>query len=318
MKRKLLDYLVCPNCKGKLKIDNVQVAEGTEIIEGELKCDCGCIFPIKSGVPRMFYKTSEGVKKTAVVFSKEWNLFAYEDPQDDTWPGFDSEKRISTFMTAFNIKPKDLKGKVILDAGCGNGRLSFILTKFGAEVIAIDISSSVENAFKAYKHNKLHYVQGDLMQIPFDNSSFDYVWCVGVLHHTPDPKKSFDSVALLVKKGGKLYVWVCTFPDTLKINLVYKFRRILVKYPILIQKIFGVFYVLVTSFADSLKGKSFSKRLIRQHMRMYYDFTVPYYSFHTQEEINNWFKENFFKDINVPIKDYTDSYCGTGTRGIRK
>lgn len=318
MKRKLLDYLVCPNCKGKLKIDNVQTTEGAEIIDGQLKCDCGCVFPIKSGVPRMFYKTSEGVKKTAVVFSKEWNLFDYEDPQDDTWSDFNTDKRISRFMTAFNIKPEDLKGKVVLDAGCGNGKLSFDLTKFGAEVIAIDISSGVENAFKAYKHDRLHYVQGDLMQIPFGNSLFDYVWSVGVLHHTPDPKKSFDSIAPLVKKDGELYIWVCIFPDTLRLKLVYKFRRILIKYPLLIQKIFGIFYVLWTAFVDSLKGKRFSKRLIRQQTRMYYDFIVPYFSFHTQDEINNWFKENGFKDINVPIKDYTVSYWGTGTRGIRK
>ena len=43
---------------------------------------------------------------------------------------------------------------------------------------------------------------------PFKNGYFDVVWCSGVLHHTPDPKEAFQSIARKVKTGGRLFVSV--------------------------------------------------------------------------------------------------------------
>jgi len=319
MKKHLLKYLACPKCKGKLTISEIKKQKDAEIIHGKLRCNCGLIFPIKNGIPRMFYKTAQGVKKSSKAFSNEWNEFNYYDEEDDTWPGLNDKKRLERFMTAFNIKPEDLKGKIILDAGCGNARLSYNLSKLGAEVIAIDLSNSVDKAYHAYYNPNLHYIQGDLMNIPFLERKFDLIWSAGVLHHTPNTKKAFDNLVPRVKKNGKLYIWVYGWDpnsSNYRGKLIWNLWEILMKCPSFLQKSFGNFYVLVSIVFEFLKGGFPSKRFIMQRKRLYYDFLVPYMYHHSQDEVDCWFKEYNFANIVRPIEDYK-TFCGFGTCGQR-
>ena len=53
----------------------------------------------------------------------------------------------------------------------------------------------------------VHIVQADIFVLPF-KKVFDYAFSVGVLHHTPDPKKAFLSLAGKVKKGGAISAWI--------------------------------------------------------------------------------------------------------------
>ena len=43
---------------------------------------------------------------------------------------------------------------------------------------------------------------------PLEPASFDLVYCIGVIQHTPDPERAFDSLSRLVKPGGQLAVWI--------------------------------------------------------------------------------------------------------------
>ena len=56
----------------------------------------------------------------------------------------------------------------------------------------------------------LFLFQGDIFNIPFKDKSFDLVFCLGVIQHTPDPSAAFISLASKVKKGGFLYIDVYT------------------------------------------------------------------------------------------------------------
>jgi len=320
MKKELLNYLVCPKCKKQLKIETIDKSEGNEIIEGTLKCDCGCKYPIILGLPRMFYNTVEGVHKSSNAFSRQWNIYDYKDEKEETWMSFSEEKRLKRVMTAFNIKPEDLKGKVILDAGCGNGRLSFSLSKLGCEVVAMDISSGVEHASRIYKNDKLHYVKGDLMELPLKSESFDYVWCSGVLHHTPSTKKSFDNLVPVVKKNGILYIWVYGWhPNKRPLFCTVKWGlgKIMKNSPNFFKDLV-CFFCMAGIFHQVLKGKHrINPTLIRQRRRIFNDSIVPYSHHQSPSEVKNWFKEHSFKNIEMPIEDFK-VLCGYGIRGIRK
>ena len=75
-------------------------------------------------------------------------------------------------------------------------------------MIGIDLGDGVESAFALTKSlPNVHIVQCDIFKLPFKRA-FDYAFSVGVLHHTPDPKKAFMSLASKVKKGGHISAWV--------------------------------------------------------------------------------------------------------------
>jgi SAM-dependent methyltransferase len=55
-------------------------------------------------------------------------------------------------------------------------------------------------------HPNLNVVQGDIYNLPFQEGFFDFVFCFGVLQHTPNVKKAFMSLPPQLKKGGHLAV----------------------------------------------------------------------------------------------------------------
>lgn len=101
------------------------------------------------------------------------------------------------------------KDKLVLEAGCGKGRHTLLAASWGArEVIGIDLSAAVETAFAATREmENVHIVQADIYRLPLARV-FDYAFSVGVLHHLPDPRAGFQSLAAAVKEGGHVSAWV--------------------------------------------------------------------------------------------------------------
>ena len=102
---------------------------------------------------------------------------------------------------------EELKGKLILDAGCGMGRFMEIALKYGGTVIGVDMSLAIEAAYQnLHKHSNAHFIQADIFQLPFKEGSFDFIYSLGVLHHTPDTRGAFAQLPPLLKPGGKIPV----------------------------------------------------------------------------------------------------------------
>jgi uncharacterized protein YbaR (Trm112 family) len=81
LKEKLLTYLVCPSCAGKLSLSVKETQDG-EIITGELGCDsCSRMFPILRGVPRFsdLETVASDKQETAENFGWQWTHFTQED-----------------------------------------------------------------------------------------------------------------------------------------------------------------------------------------------------------------------------------------------
>jgi hypothetical protein len=55
---------------------------------------------------------------------------------------------------------------------------------------------------------RLHCVQASLYELPFRDGQFDYVYCIGVIQHTLDPKKSVESLLDKVAVGGSVGLWI--------------------------------------------------------------------------------------------------------------
>jgi 2-polyprenyl-3-methyl-5-hydroxy-6-metoxy-1,4-benzoquinol methylase/uncharacterized protein YbaR (Trm112 family) len=229
MQKRLLDWLVCPAC-GEPPQLRVFEEESGEILDAALACSCGLIYPVIDGIPRMirtareeypeFYarhglgSPSTGGERpedprSARSFRLQWTLY---QEGDHTWFKDDAGLRKRELLDNLDTTPGELAGKVLLDAGCGNGELTRAIAGYGVEIVAMDFSRSVERARQRLFQkspslsHRVHYLQGNVLELPLRQRSFDLVHSSGVLHHTPSTERAFRSVSQAAKPGGKLYV----------------------------------------------------------------------------------------------------------------
>jgi len=173
-----------------------------EIIKGKLTCDaCAAVFVITGGIPR-FAKLDEiesDKRDTATNFGWQWQHFTQEDTRY-------AEQFLGWI---YPVTPEFFRDKVILEGGCGKGRHTQLAVQWGArDVIGVDLSAAVETAYRAtLEFDNVHIVQADIFQLPLKRS-FDFAFSVGVLHHLPDPRGGFKSLASKVKAGGSVAAWI--------------------------------------------------------------------------------------------------------------
>ncbi len=200
MKPRLTSLLVCPKCQSSLECRADEERQG-EIVTGTLLCSgCGAAFPILRGVPRFVASAiSDEQRHTAEAFGWEWQRF----------PELDAPEEEQFLDWIYPIGKDYFVGKTVLDAGCGMGRWAAQAARFGAaEVIAADISAAVEAAQKkAEQIPNMHVVQADIYRLPF-GKPFDFAYCIGVLHHLPDPEAGFHSLVRHLAPGGAIHGWV--------------------------------------------------------------------------------------------------------------
>lgn len=210
MKLYLLAFLACPECGKDVRYDRLKdyPREDEEIETGSLHCvSCKHEYPIVDGVPRMFPggEHSERVKRTRQSFGWEW----------ERYPGDSRELDRDVFLEETQIPLDGWTDSVVLDGGCGMGRYAKVALALGADVIAFDLSDAVLRLIPTARRNRhLHLVQGDLLKPPFKPGVFDIVYSQGVIHHTADTRKAFDSLSTLVKVSGLLSVWVYGTPGS--------------------------------------------------------------------------------------------------------
>jgi SAM-dependent methyltransferase len=202
MKQRLVTYLRCPHCHTAVSLENVRNTEGEDIMEGELVCSSqGHRFSITRGIPRFANLSQVEAEKAATAsrFGWSWTHFSHSN-----------ERYTEQFLAWIDpVKQDFFKDKIVLEGGCGKGRHSRLAGSWGAtDVIGVDLSSAVETAFEWTRDQpNVHIIQADIYHLPLARV-FDYAFSVGVLHHLPDPRAGFLSVAAKVKPQGHISAWV--------------------------------------------------------------------------------------------------------------
>jgi ubiquinone/menaquinone biosynthesis C-methylase UbiE len=107
---------------------------------------------------------------------------------------------------AFNLLG-DVRNKLVLEYGCGNGENTLLLAKRGARVKALDISEDlIRIAEKRLKQNNVHgdveFIVGSAHDLPLPDESVDVVFGMAILHHL-DLSLSSREVYRVLRKGGK-------------------------------------------------------------------------------------------------------------------
>jgi len=198
MHEAFLKYLACPKCSGNISLDAINEETDDRIKSGSLVCKtCKMTYPIKNYIPRFVPE-----KNYADNFGYQWNL--YTETQYDTSLKLPMSE--SRFYKTTNW-PNRLDGELILEAGCGAGRFTEIALATNATVISFDYSSAVDANYKMNGNNpNLLILQADIFTPPIKAGIFDKVYCMGVIQHTPDPKKAFMTLPKFLKRGGKIAI----------------------------------------------------------------------------------------------------------------
>jgi SAM-dependent methyltransferase len=119
------------------------------------------------------------------------------------------EEDEATFEVKTEISARSLAERLVLDAGCGGARYARLLGNYKSRVVGIDLSAAViKAATLCTRFPNIFILQADLLELPLPESSFDLVYSIRVLHHTPDRRTAFREVAGRVKPGGYLAVWL--------------------------------------------------------------------------------------------------------------
>lgn len=141
----------------------------------------------------------ESQDRTKSAYTLQWNRFRIIRPEED----------LATFRNRTGLDRQDLAGALVLDAGCGMGRYLKVVAEQGARVVGLDLSWALLAARETTSDLPgVSLARGDLLRPPLVEGSFDQIYSLGVLDHTPDPRRAFLALAPLLKPGGRIAIWV--------------------------------------------------------------------------------------------------------------
>ena len=119
--------------------------------------------------------------------------------------------RRNGFNAAEDLQQHLVDRRRILDAGCGNGRVTALLRTLAhpaAEVFGIDLVSADVAAKNLSEYRGITVRQADLLGNLEGLGSFDFIYCQEVLHHTANPQQAFRNLCALLDADGEIAIYV--------------------------------------------------------------------------------------------------------------
>ena len=281
-----------------------------EVITGVLKSS-RYTYKIKNGIPR--FVDDEGYSDN---FGWQWNKWARVQFEDENVGRPMSGHTTNMFKKITELDEQKICGKSVLDIGCGPGRFVDTAISLGAGlVVAVDYSTAIDAAKNNFKTtDSILFIQGDALNLPLKNGIFDFIYSIGVLHHTPSPQQGIGEAYRLVKDGGEVAVAVYKkggyydYPSVQFWRRTFKLLWPLFGHypPYIYSQVFGRMNHFLRkvcrplSLVTRLFFPSVTLPDIRWSVLDTFDSVTPsYQSAHTVFEIYEWFRNEGFKNIRV-------------------
>jgi SAM-dependent methyltransferase len=300
----ILPLLACPKCGG-----------GLSPSESDLTCTaCRARHPVIRSVPRFV-----ALENYAANFGFQWNRFSGTQLDSRTGVAISRDR----FIGESGWTERELRGKLVLDIGCGAGRFAEVALSLGANVVALDYSAAVDACLSNLGASpRLAVVQGDIYSLPFKPGAFDFIYCFGVLQHTPEPQRAFAAIPRFLKAGGRLAIdvypklwrnllWTKYWlrPITKRIKGDTLFRSIERTLPVLMPISLALgrvpkvgrwlrYMVPVANYEGRFPLSR--KQLAEWALLDTFDMLAPAHDHpQTQEAVLSWFEAAGFKDVEV-------------------
>ena len=257
----MIDLLRCPACHERL-----------ESAQDAFTCmRCKAVYPIVNGIPRFVTApVDELARRTQESFGYEWSQFS-------DWK-LSGETNFLQYFGDFDFTW--VRGRTVLDAGCGMGRHARQMAAYAGRLIAMDFSTAIDHA----KENSAELmnvtcIQGDITQLPVADNAFDLVYSLGVLHHIADTETATRGLVAKVKPGGRLRIylyWKRSGFTGVMLSAIEWLRAVTTRMPFALLKAFCRALSFVLWIAVVLPYRALSKLGMRRHQRWPLAVYIPY------------------------------------------
>lgn len=245
--------------------------------------------------------------RTVSTYSLQWNRFRILRPEEDR----------ATFWSRTGFAPDELDRALVLDGGCGMGRYIRVAAEAGARVVGIDLSEAVIAARELTSGlTDVALVRGDLLRTPFGPGTFDCIYSLGVLDHTPNPRGAFLELAKLLRPGGRIAVWVYPKERPALERVINVHRAVSSRLPLgvlltlsrLMAPLGGLKRSLMASRSRLVARLGVALNVLTIGVSMHPDpevrvcdtldwYAPKFLSRHTKDEVRSWFKDAQLVDV---------------------
>ncbi len=229
------------------------------------------------------------------------------------------------------VRLEDLAGKAVLECGCGGGGHTQILARYAETVTAVDLNTSEIARTRCKDNGNVSFVEADLGTMELGRQ-FDVVVCIGVIHHTDDPDRTFETLYRHCRPGGMVVIWTYSAEGNAMVRFgVEPVRKLLLSrlsrralvllsqavtallYPIVhtIYRIPGLSFLPYYQYFANFRRMSFHRNMLNVFDKL----NAPQTHFTTLEKTRQWMSADRFVPGSVSVLPYVGvSYSLVGTK----
>ena len=254
-----------------------------------------------------------------------------QDEWKEQWTIFKDDER---FLFDEWIAPRtieDFRGKSVLECGCGGGQHTAFVAAVADTVTAVDLNAIEVARARNARFTNIRYVESDIAALDLPDR-FDVVFCIGVIHHTDDPDRTFDAIYRHCKPGGLVIVWTYSAEGNALVRwIVEPGRRLFLtrlSRPLLVRLsevitallypiVYTVYLPKLTSFLPYHEYFANFRRLSfrRNVLNVFDKLNAPQTRFTTLAKCRQWFSPGRFDEATIAIHRYAGvSYSLSGIK----
>ena len=222
----------------------------------------------------------------------------------------------------------DLRGKDILECGCGSGQHTAFMAPYARTVAAVDLNTIDIARERNRQQNNVRFVEADIGHMDL-GQQFDIVMSIGVVHHTDDPDQTVMNLFRHVRPGGRLVLWVYSREGNFLVEHgVEPIRKLFLTHisrtnvlrlaqcltAMIVPIVYSVYllplpFLPYYSYFQNFRRLSFA----RNTLNVFDKLNAPQVEFISRERVEGWFKPELFTEVHIsPYRGV--SWRASGTR----
>jgi SAM-dependent methyltransferase len=208
----------------------------------------------------------------------------------------------------------DFKNKEVLECGCGGGQHTSYVAPQAKHHTAVDLNTPDLAQKRNAQFSNITYIEADIAKMDLQKQ-FDFVFSVGVVHHTDSPDATFENMKKHTKQGGKTIVWVYSkegnwmvekLVEPIRKSILVKMSRkgllnlsrivtALMYLPIYTIYLLPLKFLPFYEYFQNFRKLSFYRNVLNVFDKL----NAPQVDFISRARIEKWFNTNDYTDIHI-------------------